>query len=79
MSGQNSNYQKKTYTNRKKHYETNSITKQIYEFSSYSSQQAYSNYYFGLNIFDLYSREQLADLVKNPMANNKILREISLI
>lgn len=79
MSGQNSNYKKKKYNNRKKHYETNSITKQNYEFSSYSSQQAYSNYYFGLNIFDLYSREQLADLVKNPMANNKILREISLI
>lgn len=82
MSNQNnSNNGKKKYYNhnRGKSYENNSIQKPAYEFSSYSSQQAYSNYYFGLNIFDLYSREQLADLVKDPMSNNKILREISLI
>lgn len=51
----------------------------VNEFASYSSQQAYSNYYFGLNIFDLYSSEQLAELVKDPMTNNKLLREISRV
>ena len=39
-------------------YENNSINGQsvntpVNEFSSIGSQQAYSNYYFGLNIFDL--------------------------
>jgi hypothetical protein len=84
MPNQNNsnNGKKKHYNNnnnRGKSYENNAANSQAYEFSSYSSQQAYSNYYFGINIFDLYSREQLADLVKDPMANNKILREISLI
>lgn len=50
-----------------------------YEYNSFSSSLAYSNYYFGLNIFDMYSQEQLAALVKDPMANNQILRELSLI
>ena len=49
------------------------------EFSSYESRQTYSSYYFGLNIFDLYSQESLANLVKDPMANNKLLRDISII
>lgn len=50
------------------------------EFCSFSNQQSFSNYYFnGFNIFDLYSREQLAGLVKDPMGNNKLLREISNI
>ena len=39
----------------------------------------YSSYYFGLNIFDLYNQEQLANLVKDPMANNELLREISIV
>lgn len=78
-SQNNSNNGKKKNNNRGKSYENNSAKKTAYEFSSYSSQQAYSNYYFGINIFDLYSREQLSNLVKDPMANNKILREISLI
>lgn len=50
-----------------------------YEYNSFSSSLAYSNYYFGLNIFDMYSQDQLAALVKDPMANNQILRELSLI
>lgn len=73
------NNKKKINNNRGKPSGNNSTIKPAYEFSSYYSQQAYSNYYFGINIFDLYSREQLAELVKDPMANNKILREISLI
>lgn len=49
------------------------------EFNTYNSSITYSNYYFGLNIFDFYSQEQLATLVKDPMGNNQLLREISLI
>lgn len=68
---------------RNKSYEQNSYNGQaaniINEFNSYKSSMEYSNYYFGLNIFDLYSPEQLAALVKDPMNNNEILRDISLI
>lgn len=66
---------KKTY----EHNSRQSTQTPVNEFSSIGSQQAYSNYYFGLNIFDLYSREQLAGLVKDPMGNNKLLRELSNI
>lgn len=52
---------------------------QINEFSSYTSKFTCSDLYFGMNIFDLYSPEQLSSLVKDPMGNNKILRDISLI
>lgn len=80
-----SNNSKRKYYNKSNNYNVASTQKNntpeapVNEFSSYSSQQAYSNYYFGLSIFDLYSSEQLADLVRNPMANNKLLREISRI
>lgn len=49
------------------------------EFNSYRSSMEYSDYYFGMNIFDLYSPDQLSALVKDPMGNNKLLRDISLI
>ena len=49
------------------------------EFCSMNNSLAYSYACFGLNIFDLYSQEQLAALVKDPMGNNAILRELSLI
>lgn len=49
------------------------------EFCSMSTSQSRSMCYFGLNIFDLYSQEALAALVKDPINNNQILREISLI
>lgn len=49
------------------------------EFNTYQSSVIYSDYYFGLNIFDLYNPQELADLVKDPMANNEMLRKISLI
>lgn len=82
--GKQNYYKKKKYYNKQKSnqnvIETNNIKQNtINEFASYSSRQAYSNYYFGLNIFDLYSSEQLAELVKDPMTNNKLLREISRI
>ena len=49
------------------------------EFCSMNNSLAYSYACFGLNIFDLYSQEQLAALVKDPMGNNASLRELSLI
>ena len=49
------------------------------EFCSMNSSQVLSNYYFGFNIFDLYSPKQLAELVKDPIYNNEMLRKISLI
>lgn len=60
--------------------EQNSQQKQVAnEFNTYQSSVIYSDYYFGLNIFDLYNPQELAELVKDPMANNEMLREISLI
>lgn len=60
-------------------YGTSQNSTTTHEFNTYNSSLVYSNYYFGLNIFDLYSPEQLSALVKDPMANNHILRELSLI
>lgn len=57
----------------------NADARQTYEFSSFCNRQGASYYYFGFNIFDLYSDEQLANLVKDPMTHNKILREISRV
>lgn len=52
----------------------------VNEFSSLGSRQTYSNYFFnGFNIFDLYKAEQLSALVKDPMGNNRLLRELSNI
>lgn len=48
------------------------------EFCSYRTSQVLSTYYFGLNIFELYSQEELVNLVRDPINNNQILREISL-
>jgi len=45
---------------------------------SYSSLNR-CNYYFGMNIFDLYKPEELTELVRNPMLNNKQLRDLSLM
>lgn len=62
--------------------EVNSVQNEnvnTYEFSSYNSSIMYSSFYFGLNIFDYYTKEQLADIVKDPIANNEILRKISLM
>lgn len=50
-----------------------------YEFSSYNSRSVYSSFYYGMNIFNYYTYEQLADIVKDPIDNNEILRKISLM
>lgn len=49
------------------------------EFCSMNSSYAYSNFYFGVNIFDFYEPDQLAALVKDPISNNQILRDISIM
>lgn len=49
------------------------------EFCSLSNSISLSNYYFGFNIFDIYTPEQLTDLVRNPIENNDILRKVSLM
>lgn len=49
------------------------------EFCSYTSSVIYSSNYFGLNLLDTFSAKQLADLVQDPISNNRILREVSLI
>lgn len=50
-----------------------------YEYSSYQSQMTYSYHYFGLDIFDSYTQEQLTALVRDPIGNNELLREISRV
>ena len=59
--------------------QTNKDNTESYEYGSYHGRVALSNYYFGLNIFDYCSPEQLAELVKDPMANNEFLRKLSLV
>lgn len=52
----------------------------VYEFNSFRSYRLNSISYYGMmNIFDMYSPEQIRDLIRDPMANNRILREISRI
>lgn len=48
-----------------------------YEFNSYYNSVSLSNQYFGLNIFELYPREEIENLCRNPIENNLLLREIS--
>lgn len=82
MASTSTNYHPNAANKRNRPPQANSNKKQepvTKEFCSLSSSIAYSNYYFGLNIFDFYKQEQLASIVKDPIANNKILREISLI
>jgi ribosomal silencing factor RsfS len=58
---------------------TEEVTPVTNEFNSFrSSAVGLSSYYFGMNIFDFYSPEQLVALVRNPMDSNKQLRELSL-
>lgn len=64
----------------KKSVEVNTTAQQeSHESCSFKSSASLSNWYFGLNIFDVYSPEQIQNLVKDPMANNQQLRELSLI
>jgi hypothetical protein len=59
----------------------NSYAQQTSEFFSASSNIPFSSSYYGIGmtIFDLYSQEQISNLVKDPITNNETLREISKI
>ena len=61
--------------------ETNSSTPSQNEYCSYNSNMSFSTAYMsiGMTIFDLYSQEQISNLVKDPIGNNELLREISRI
>ena len=61
--------------------ETNSATPPQNEYCSYNSNTSFSTAYMsiGMTIFDLYSQEQISNLVKDPIGNNELLREISRI
>jgi len=57
----------------------NEQQKPINEFNSYISRSVKTNSVtYSFNLLDLYSPEQLSAIVKDPMGNNEILREISL-
>lgn len=70
-------------SNNKKGMYENNQSKEIkqdnvgYEFNSYRSYRPNSISYYGLmNILDVYSPEQIRDLIRDPMGNNHVLREI---
>lgn len=61
--------------------ETNSVaesstTDSTYEFSTYSAR-GISEYYFGLDIFNIYSPKEISDMVESPMIHNHALRKLS--
>lgn len=58
---------------------TTEISESSYEFCSMNSSSARSFGWFGFNIFDYYSHEQLVKLVRDPITNSQTLRELSLI
>lgn len=53
----------------------------INEYCSWNNNLPFSSSYFGIGmtIFDLYNQEQISNLVKDPIGNNELLREISRI
>ena len=61
--------------------EINSSTPLQNEYCSYNSNTSFSTAYMsiGMTIFDLYNQEQISNLVKDPIGNNELLREISRI
>lgn len=72
---------RKYYPPKNKVVEKNSSeTKKDYEFSSYNSSEkcAASKFWFGTNILDFYTEAQLKNVIKDPIAHNDILRELSL-
>ena len=53
-----------------------STTDSTYEFSTYSAI-GISEYYFGLDIFNIYSPKEISDMVESPMVHNHALRKLS--
>lgn len=55
------------------------VSELSYEANSFRSSAGLSSYYFGMNVFDLYTPERLVNLIRDPMNNNDVLRQLSLI
>lgn len=73
-----SNYKKLNYENNQQQDIKQDNTE--YEFNSFRSYRLNAISYYGMmNVFDLYKPEQIRDLIRDPMANNQVLREISRI
>lgn len=58
---------------------TNDESREFCTYQAYESMKRNSYYYFGLNLLDFYKPEQLSALIKDPIGNNEILRQISLM
>ena len=50
-----------------------------HEFNSYNSYILFPSMFSGMDVLDYYTPEQLVNIIKNPMVNNKTLRDLSLI
>lgn len=56
--------------------QTSTTSDTTYEFSTYSAR-GISEYYFGLDIFSIYSPKEISDMVESPMIHNHALRKLS--
>jgi len=50
-----------------------------FEFSSYNSRYTYNSLYYGLSILEDLEPKEIVALVRDPMAHNKELRDLSLL
>lgn len=48
-------------------------------FTSFTSSILFGKEFWGFNIFDYFSSEQVKDLIKDPIGNNDVLRKLSLM
>lgn len=63
---------------RRRHKHSPTVAEQnSYEFNSWYTASDVSTGIFGLNLFDLYKPEEIARIIRHPMANNEVLRRIS--
>lgn len=75
-NSQRRNNNKQKLQSNKKVAEQNTVKN---EYQSFKSSSIFSNYYFGFDIFDTYTPDQLFTLVRDPITNNKQCREISRV
>lgn len=54
----------------------NGTSDSTFEFNAYSAR-GISEYYFGLDIFNIYSPKEISDMVESPMIHNQALRKLS--
>lgn len=75
----NANRRGRSYRPPKSQDNTKQIQEPIVEFNSWRNTLRNTDFFFGLNILDSYKPEELAAIVRDPMTNNELLREISWI